>query len=723
MPLQQLNYICGGIRTLDVCDNNIQDLPRNIGMCAYLEALLVRDNRLTEFPQSAKQLKTLTHLDVAGNSFDAVPEMLTYTPNIKILDLSRNNIRSLYRTIDDVTSAGFSDALSMGKRNKRKSQAADFEGRRLRQVIEAKIMDQVAGKLRSENRSKQVGALFQLYNLEKLSIASNHVTLLPGTVARFTVLKELNMSHNELQDMPPDIGDLVKLQRIDLSHNNLYGVPMEIGKLQKVTCMDVSYNKLLSLPNEIGNMTSLSDLNFEHNDLIFLPVNLEALETCLTKLNADANKILDPPAEILHQGRDAVFTYFRRVRNGQKCRSLVLIDMKLEILELNWANLTVLTDLELSGNMIRVLPPTILQLTNLVILKAAGNDLERMFDADDLSQLSNLTRLAFKENHILHVDSNIGDLVKLKDLDLSCNRLVSIAPQIEKCTNIKRLVLSQNQLDHIPRNVFRILELTDFNASNNNLRSLPTAICYCQSMLQLRVGHNRIESLPPDIGNLIALEHLDVSTNLLRAIPASIKHCENLKHLELNNNKMSFIPSEIRKLKKLKYLNIKDNDIISIPMEIKELKKLETLDIDGNLFLSAPSSIKDLPSIKSININPSQTSALFFGGKDITPVLNIKDLSEDRITLSKVPRAHVLTGTDSMSSYLDRLDQRESLPSLNLTHMKLTFLPQEVFVLTCLTVLDVKENQIQMLPNTIGWLSKLVHLDLSVRMSSLFAST
>ena len=118
------------------------------------------------------------------------------------------------------------------------------------------------------------------------------------------------MSHNELQDMPPDIGDLVKLQRIDLSHNNLYGVPMEIGKLQKVTCMDVSYNKLLSLPNEIGNMTSLSDLNFEHNDLIFLPVNLEALETCLTKLNADANKILDPPAEILHQGRDAVFTYF-----------------------------------------------------------------------------------------------------------------------------------------------------------------------------------------------------------------------------------------------------------------------------------------------------------------------------------------------------------------------------------------------------------------------------
>ena len=483
---------------------------------------------------------------------------------------------------------------------------------------------------------------------------------------------------------------------------------------------DVSHNKILELPNEIGNMTSLADLNFESNQLVFLPVTLEALETSLTKLSADGNRILDPPAEILHQGRDAVFTYFRRVRNGQKCRALVLIDMKLEVLELNWANLTVLTDLELSGNKIRALPETILQLTNLVILKAAGNNLERMFDAENISDLSNLTRLALKENHITAVEPNIGDLVKLKDLDLSCNRISQIAPQIEKCTNIKKLELQQNQLDHIPRNVFRILELLDFNVSNNNLRGLPTAICYCQSILELRMSHNQIETIPNDIGNLIALELLDVSSNLLRALPPSIKHCERLKHLELSSNKMSFVPAEIKKLKKLKYLNIKDNNIISVPLEIKDLQKLETLIIDGNIFLSAPSSVKDLPQIQEISVNAAQTSALFFGGNDITPVLNIKDISEERIPLRKVSRAHALTGIESMSGYLHRLDQRESLPTLNLTHLKLTFLPQEVFQMTCLTVLDVKENQIESLPDTISWLSKLVQLDVSVRMLLVF---
>jgi Leucine-rich repeat (LRR) protein len=716
VPLQQLDNICGGLRTLDVSHNNLQELPRNIGMCAFLEALLVRDNRLSEFPQSAKQMKTLTHLDAAGNSFDTVPEMLTYTPNIKILDLSRNNIKSLYRTVDDVTSAGFSDALSMGKRAKTKKKAEDFDGRRLRYLIDTKVMDRVSAKLRSENRSKQVGALFQLYHLEKLNLASNHVSLLPGTVARFSMLKELNMSHNELHSVPPDIGDLRRLRRMDLSHNDLYGIPMEVGKLQKVSYMNVSFNKLLELPNEIGNMTSLAELNFESNQLVFLPVTLEALETCLTRLNADGNRILDPPAEILYQGRDSVFTYFRRVRNGQKCRALVLIEMKLEVLELNWANLTVLTSLELSGNHIRVLPETILQLTNLVTLIAAGNSLERMFDAENVSEFSNLTRLALKENHITAVESYIGDLVKLKDLDLSCNRISQIAPQIEKCTNIRTLNLAQNQLDNLPRNVFRIPELTHVDVSNNSLKGLPNAICYCLSIVELRMSHNSIESLPNDIGNLIALEMLDVSANRLRALPPSIKHCDRLKHLELSSNKMSFVPSEIKKLKRLKYLAIKDNDIISVPLEIKDLQKLEKLEIDGNIFLSAPSSVKDLPQIQEISVNAAQTSALFFGGTDITPVLNVKEISDERITLSKVSRAHVLTGIESMSGYLHRLDQRESLPSLNLTHLKLTFLPQEVFRMTCLTVLDVKENEIEFLPETISWLSKLVQLDLSVRV-------
>lgn len=68
--------------------------------------------------------------------------------------------------------------------------------------------------------------------------------------------------------------------------------------------------------------------------------------------------------------------------------------------------------------------------------------------------------------------------------------------------------------------------------------------------------------------------------------------------------------------------------------------------------------------IQEISINASQTSALFFGGNDITPVLNIKEISEDRVVLNKVPRFQILQSTDAMSCYLDRMHQRESIPSL-----------------------------------------------------------
>ena len=48
-----------------------------------------------------------------------------------------------------VTNAGFNDAISAGKRARAKRNVEKFEGRRLRQIIEIKVMDRVAAKVRS----------------------------------------------------------------------------------------------------------------------------------------------------------------------------------------------------------------------------------------------------------------------------------------------------------------------------------------------------------------------------------------------------------------------------------------------------------------------------------------------------------------------------------------------------------------------------------------------
>ena len=84
--------------------------------------------------------------------------MLAYTPNIVELDLSSNKIVSFYRNVDQVTSGGFGDALSMSKRM-RAREKINTSVKSLKTIVQTQVMDAVALKLQSRNRTKQVGSL------------------------------------------------------------------------------------------------------------------------------------------------------------------------------------------------------------------------------------------------------------------------------------------------------------------------------------------------------------------------------------------------------------------------------------------------------------------------------------------------------------------------------------------------------------------------------------
>ena len=83
--------------------------------------------------------------------------MLTYTPNIRVLNLSGNKITSFYRNIDNVASGGFSDALSVAKRAKERI-ISGHSTKTLKSMVQAHVLDKVAMKLQSQNRTKQVSS-------------------------------------------------------------------------------------------------------------------------------------------------------------------------------------------------------------------------------------------------------------------------------------------------------------------------------------------------------------------------------------------------------------------------------------------------------------------------------------------------------------------------------------------------------------------------------------
>ncbi len=213
------------------------------------------------------------------------------------------------------------------------------------------------------------------------------------------------------------------------------------------------------------------------------------------------------PFEILKQGRDVLFGYFRHVYNSKRSRDLILIDMRLEKIDVNFHELTALTALELSGNLISELPIGILLLTNLTVLKAPGNNLVNIVESGNLSPLSKLVLLNLKDNCISNLNDSFSNLESLKELNLRQNKIESVISGIRKCKELIRLNLAQNSLEQLAKEVFRIPELEMLDASHNLLTYLPNSICFSVNLVELDLSFNRLQLLPAEFGNLALLRY------------------------------------------------------------------------------------------------------------------------------------------------------------------------------------------------------------------------
>lgn len=72
-----------GLRVLDVSDNRLESVPREIALLAHLEELHISNNQLSALPEELAQLTRLRILDVRGNRLQTVPRSLT---SIALLD-------------------------------------------------------------------------------------------------------------------------------------------------------------------------------------------------------------------------------------------------------------------------------------------------------------------------------------------------------------------------------------------------------------------------------------------------------------------------------------------------------------------------------------------------------------------------------------------------------------------------------------------------------------
>ncbi len=223
---------------------------------------------------------------------------------------------------------------------------------------------------------ESIGELAQLHKLDlghdwsKNFEKRNHLTTLPESLGQLTQLQSLNLSSNHLTALSESLGQLTQLQSLHLSNNQLTTLPKSLSNLTWLLSLSISANRLIALPEWLSQLVQLRELSIGGEQLEVVPQWIARLPA-LQELDLSGYPIHVAPSPAQGQGRLTVLPDF-------------------------WGDLIHLTDLRVSGNQIRDLPPSLAQLEQLERLNISVNKLTDI--PSSLTQLEHLKELNLKDN-------------------------------------------------------------------------------------------------------------------------------------------------------------------------------------------------------------------------------------------------------------------------------------------------------------------------------------
>jgi len=163
-------------------------------------------------------------------------------------------------------------------------------------VLSGKTLDE---RMRASNGVID-SSVFRLTWLNFLDLSScAGLSVIPAEVASLAGLTSLIMNNNAIEEIPVVLSKLVSLKVLDLSSNKIKSVPTEVAKLPALTTLNLSMNQIGELPALEGAL-QLARVDVASNkiaDLGFLCSCASAL-SLLAEVNASGNVIESIPKEI-----------------------------------------------------------------------------------------------------------------------------------------------------------------------------------------------------------------------------------------------------------------------------------------------------------------------------------------------------------------------------------------------------------------------------------------
>ncbi|GMS89094.1 hypothetical protein PENTCL1PPCAC_11269, partial [Pristionchus entomophagus] len=274
---------------------------------------------------------------------------------------------------------------------------------------------------------------------------------------------------------------------------------------------------------------------------------------------------------------------------------------------------------------------------------------------------------------------DIGRLSLLQHLDLSSNRLVSFPPTLSQLSNLTCLSLSGNQLDTLPIHIRLLVNLNSLDLSNNWLTDLPFQLTECTYLTHLNLSFNRFKKIPLTLHHLKGVTIWKLAGNELIEFNVPYEIVQRIDKLDLRHNSLSRtfrVPSPPGD--RLSHIDLRDNPSLSTVQ------------------------LMNLSSLKILHADRLQLTHLQVNGNSLTHLHASFNLLEMLIVM---PIPHSLHSLDishnRLSSLPDWLSDLSSLEQIDASHNLLRTLPLRLLAAPSLRSLYLHRNRLISLPDTV----------------------
>ncbi|KAF7999674.1 hypothetical protein HF325_005523 [Metschnikowia pulcherrima] len=196
--------------------------------------------------------------------------------------------------------------------------------------------------------------------------------------------------------------------------------------------------------------------------------------------------------------------------------------------------------------------------TKLEALCLRQNLIESMASVLDLPS-ETMEDLDLYDNRINHISSLVNQLVRLKNLDLSFNKIKNIK-NIDKLVELENLYFVQNKIAEI-KNLSTLKKLKNLELGGNRIAEILPEMLQLPSITQLWLGKNKISRLQ-NLDNLTNLRVLSIQSNRLTKLEG-LEKLVNLEELYLSHNGIEKIEN-LEHNTKLTVLDVTSNRLTNL---------------------------------------------------------------------------------------------------------------------------------------------------------------